>query len=221
MEGHAQKVRRKILRTAMETFEVLSDQGDDVDADESTEEPTEMVPPMPPDPGSKGQKRFAGSFGNLALKITETKSIHSLIVWIRSKNSSMLCNKMDPWARNAPKSEPDVKGCFSVNFLVCSVCQKPEVYQCLPIQASQYDISSEGEDRPSDNSNDGEWWPDEADLNAVTIGNMTINSKPGETDGKRESGAGESVVRRLAKCRFETVKRLSERTTIRVPGGEK
>ena len=41
-----------------------------------------------------------------------------------------------------------------------------------------------------------------ADLNAVTIGNMTTDSKPAETDGKRgryreitvDSGAGESVV---------------------------
>ena len=43
------------------------------------------------------------------------------------------------------------------------------------------------------------WWPDEVDLNTATIGNMTIDSKPGETDGKRgryrefivDSGAGE------------------------------
>ena len=40
------------------------------------------------------------------------------------------------------------------------------------------------------------------DLNAVTIGNVSIDRKPGETDGKRgrcreitvDSGAGESVV---------------------------
>ena len=57
-----------------------------------------------------------------------------------------------------------------MNFLVCSVCQELEVYQRLPIEAPQYDISCEGEDRPSDNFNDGEWWPDEVDLTAVTIG---------------------------------------------------
>ena len=64
------------------------------------------------------------------------------------------------------------------------------------------DISSEGEDRPSDNSTDGEWWLDEVDLNAATIGNMSIDSKPVATDGKRgryrgitvDSSAGESVV---------------------------
>ena len=54
--------------------------------------------------------------------------------------------QMDPWARNAPKSVQ------------------------LPIKAPQYDISSEGEDRPSDDSNDGGWWLDEVDLNAVTVG---------------------------------------------------
>ena len=93
------------------------------------------------------------------------------------------------------------------------------MYQHLPLKAPQYDISSVGEGRPdevqielasSDNSNDGEWWPDEVDLNTVTIGNMSIDSKPVETDGKRgqyreitvDSGARESVVnpRQLAKC---------------------
>ena len=55
---------------------------------------------------------------------------------------------------------------------------------------------------PSDHSNDGEWWPDEVDLNTFTISNMSIDSKLVETDGKRgryreitvDSGAGESVV---------------------------
>ena len=50
--------------------------------------------------------------------------------------------------------------------------------------------------------NDEEWWPHEVDLNTVTIGNMSIDSKPVETDGKRgryreitvDPGAGESVV---------------------------
>ena len=49
--------------------------------------------------------------------------------------------------------------------------------------------------RPSDNSN-------EVDLNAVTIGNMSTDSKPVATDGEGgryreitvDSGAGESVV---------------------------
>ena len=98
-----------------------------------------------------------------------------------------------------------------MNFPVCSVCQKLGVYQHLPIKSSQYDISSEGEGRPDevpievaqgDHSNDEEWWPGEVDLNTVTIGNMSIDSKLVETEGKRgryrettvDSGAGESVL---------------------------
>ena len=71
--------------------------------------------------------------------------------------------------------------------------------------------SSEGESRPdeipkeadpNDNSDDEEWWPDEVELNAVTIGNMSIDNKLVETDGRRgryreitvDSGAAESVV---------------------------
>ena len=135
------------------------------------------------------------------MKITKMKRIHSLIVGMGSKKFDAL-QQMYPWARNAPKSEPDVKGCLSVNFPACSVCQKLGVYQRLPIKAPQYDISSEGEDRPSDKSNDGEWGPDEVDLNAVTIGNMSIDSKLVATDGERgryreitvDSSAGESVV---------------------------
>ena len=118
---------------------------------------------------------------------------------------------MDPWARNAPESVPSVKSGLSVNFLACSVCQKLGVYQYLPIAALQYDTSSEREGRPdevrievapSDKSKDGDWWPDDMDLNTVTIGKMSIDSKPVETGGKRgryreitvDSSAGESVV---------------------------
>ena len=81
------------------------------------------------------------------MKITKTKRIHSLIVGMGSKSTSTPCNKMDPWARNAPKSEPHVKGCLSVNLTACSVCLKLGVYQRLPIKAPQHEISSEGEDR--------------------------------------------------------------------------
>ena len=70
------------------------------------------------------------------------------------------------------------------------------------MKAPQCDISSEEEDRPSDNSNDGEWRPGEVDLNAVTIGNVSIYSKPVATDGERgryreitvDSGAAESLM---------------------------
>ena len=79
-----------------------------------------------------------------------------------------------------------------MNFSVCSVCRKLGEYQHLPIKAPQYDISSQGEDRPdevpievapSDNSNDGEWWLGEVDLNTVTIDNVSIDRKTVEMDG--------------------------------------
>ena len=92
------------------------------------------------------------------------------------------------------------------------MCQKLGVYsQQLPTTAPQCDISSEGEGQPveipeeaapNSNSDDEEWWPNEVELNAVTIGNMSIDSKPVATDSRRgrhreitvDSGAGESVV---------------------------
>ena len=116
------------------------------------------------------------------------------------------------------------------------MCQKLGVCHHLPSKAPQYDISSEGEGRPdevpvevapSDHSNDGEWWPYEADLNTVTIGNMSIDSKLVETDGKRgryreitvDSGAGESVVNPhdWPNVDLKPSKGLCERTTIRGP----
>ena len=111
-----------------------------------------------------------------------------------------------------PTDLESAKGCTSVNFPACSVCQKLGVHsQQLPTTAPQCDISSEGEGQPdeipeeaalSSNSNDEEWWPNEVELNAVTIGNMSIDCKPVTTDGRRgryreitvDSGAGESVV---------------------------
>ena len=63
----------------IESFEVLSDHGDEGDDDGTTNETTEMMPQLPPDSWLK-KTRFAGSFGNLAMKITKTKRIHSLIV---------------------------------------------------------------------------------------------------------------------------------------------
>ena len=30
-----------------------------------------------------------------------------------------------------------------------------------------------------------EWWPEEVDLKTVTMGNMSIDTEPVETDGKR------------------------------------
>ena len=85
------------------SFEVFSDHGDEVEDDESTE----MMPPLPP----------MVSFGNIAMKITKTKRIHFFIVGMGSKSSPTLCKQMDPWARNALKSERDVKGCLSETSL--------------------------------------------------------------------------------------------------------
>ena len=161
------------------SFEVLSDHGDD----ESTYETTDMMPPLIP--GSRGQRRFAGNFGNLAMKIIHDEKDLFLDCWDGKQEQFDALQQMSPWARNAPKSVRAVKGCLSSNFPVCSVCQKLGVYQRLPMKAPQYDISSEGKDRPSDNSNVGEWWLDEVDVNAVTIGNMSIDSKPVATDGER------------------------------------
>ena len=57
------------------SFEVLSDHGDEVH--ESTKETTEMMPPLP----WFKYRRFAGSFGNLAMKITKTKGIRFFDCW--------------------------------------------------------------------------------------------------------------------------------------------
>ena len=154
------------------SFEVLSDHCDEVDGDESKFETTELMPPLPLDSWFKRKETPCGKFRKLG-------------------------NEDDQ-----DEEDPFLDCCFSVNFFVCSVCQKMGVYQRLPIKAPQYDISNEGEDRPSDNSNDGEWRPDEVDLNAVTIGNMSIDSNLVATDGERgryreiavDSIAGESVV---------------------------
>ena len=70
--------------------------------------------------------------------------------WDWKHEQSDVLHRVDPWAQNAPKSVPNVKGCLSVTFPACSVCRKLEVYQHLPIKDPQYDISSEGEGRPDE-----------------------------------------------------------------------
>ena len=111
------------------------------------------------------QRCIARSFGNLAMKIAETKSLHSSIVGIGRMSSQMFCRKCILGHGNAPTSVPNVKSSLSVNFPVCSLFQKLGVSQHLPSKAHQYDISSEGEGRPdevpselapSDHSNEGE-----------------------------------------------------------------
>ena len=183
------------------SYEVLSDHGDEVEDDESTNETTEMMPPLPPDSWFKRTETFCGKFRKRCGEDHQDEENPFLDCGDGKQEQFDALQQVDPWARNAPKSEPDVKGCVPVSFTACSVCQKLGVYQRLPTKAPQYDISSEGEDRPSDISNDGEWGPDEVDLNAVTISNMSIDIKLVATDGQRGwyreiTGAGES--RRLA-----------------------
>ena len=180
------------------SLEVLSDHGDEVDDDESTHEATEMMPPLPPDSWFKRTETLCGMVQKPCNEDHRDEEHPFLDCWDGKQEQFDVLPQMDPWARNAPMPKPDVKGCLLENFPTCSVCQKLGVYQRLQMKAPQYNISSEGEDRPSDNSNDGEWWPDEVDLNAVTIGNMSIDSKPVATDGGRgrypgitvDSGAG-------------------------------
>ena len=90
---------------------------------------------------------------NLAMKIHQDEKDPLLDCLDGKQEQFDALQQMDPWARNAPKFAPDVKDCLSVKFPACSLCQKLGVYQRMPIKAPQYDISSEGEDRPTDNSN--------------------------------------------------------------------
>ena len=205
----------------MESFEVLSDHGDavedDVDVDKFPEEATKIMSPPPPSSWfkktetSKKTEMHCRKFRKLCNGDRRDEESPFFDCWDWKHEQSDALQQVDLWARTAPKSVPSVKSCLSVNFPVCSVCQKLGVYQHLPTKVHQYDFSIEGEGRPdeipalvvpSDHSDDEEWWPDEVDLNTVTIGNMSIDSKPVETDGKRgryreitvDSGAGEQVV---------------------------
>ena len=102
---------------------------------------------------------------------------------------------------------PARRVCLTVNFLVCSVCQKWCVYsQHWPVTVLQYDIPCEGEFRPDEIPIEvapcDECLREEVELNTVVISNMSIDIKSVETDGKRgrhreitvDFGAGESVV---------------------------
>ena len=112
------------------SFEVLSDHGDEMDVDDSTYETTRNdATTCNPIPGSRGQKCFAGSLGNLANEDHQDEEYPFLDCWDGTQEQFDALQQMDPWARNAPKSEPDVKGCFSVNLPVCSVCV-PEAGSC-------------------------------------------------------------------------------------------
>ena len=104
-------------------FEVLSDHGDEVEDDEPTNETTEMMPPLPPGSWFKRTETFCGKFRKPCNEDHQDEEDPSFLCWGGKQEQSDALQQMDPWARNAPKSEPDVKGCLSVNFPACSVCQ--------------------------------------------------------------------------------------------------
>ena len=76
------------------------------------------------------------SLGTIDLRSFEVLSDHGDFEEDGEESSFFNCwdeqsgvlQQADPWARTAPKSVPSAKGCISVNFLVCSVCQKLGVY---------------------------------------------------------------------------------------------
>ena len=106
------------------SFEVSSDHGDDMDGDESTYETTEMMPPPPPDSWFKKTETLFGKFRKPCNEDHRDEEDPFHDCWD---------GKQETVRRFAAKSVPDVKGCFSANFPVCSVCQKLGVYQRLPI----------------------------------------------------------------------------------------
>ena len=71
---------------------------------------------------------------------------------------SGILQQADPWAQKAPKSVSGAKSCQSVNFPVCSVCQKLGVYsQQLPITAQQYAPVREKVDLTNSRGTRSEW----------------------------------------------------------------
>ena len=201
-------------------------------------ETTEMMPPLPPDSSFERTETLCGKFRKPGNEDHRDEEDLFIDCWDGKQEQFDALQQMDPWARNAPKSVPDVKSCLSVNFPVGSVCQKLGVHsQQLPTTPLQNEMSSKGEGQPDEileeaapnsNSNDEEWWPDEVELNAVTIDNISIDSEPVETDGRRgryreitvDSGAGEAVVNPDDWPDVD-VKGSVKRTRYVGPGGEK
>ena len=113
------------------------------------------MPPLPPaswfktTETSKHTEMYCGRFRKLCNGDRRDEESPFFDCWDWKHEQSVL-QQVDPGARNAPKSVPSVKSCFSVNFPVCSVCQKLGVYQHLPSKVPQYDISSEAEGRPDE-----------------------------------------------------------------------
>ena len=79
------------------SFEVLSVLGDEED-DEPANETTEMMPPLPLGLWFKRTDTFCEKFRK------PCNEDH------QDEEQSDALQQMDPWARNTPKSEPDVEG---------------------------------------------------------------------------------------------------------------
>ena len=86
----------------------FEDHGKEVDVDDSTCETTETMPP---------------------LQDHRDEEYPFLDCWDGKQEQFDALQQVDLWARNAPKSEPDVKGCLTVSLPVCSVCQKLDIFQ--------------------------------------------------------------------------------------------
>ena len=129
------------------SFEVLPDHGDaedDGEVDELFEDATGIMPLPPPAFWSKNtetsnrDERHCRKFTKPCNGDCPDEESPFFNYWDGKHEQSDALQQMDPWA---PKSVPNVKSCLSVNFPVCSVCQKLGVYQHLPIEAPQYDVS--------------------------------------------------------------------------------
>ena len=126
---------------------------DDGDVDEFLQAATGIVSPPPPaswfknTETSKQNEMHCRKFRKPCNGDRRDEESPFFDCWDGKHEQSDVVQQVDPWARNAPKSVPSVKSCLSVNFTVCSVCQKLGVYQDLPSKASQYDISIAGEGR--------------------------------------------------------------------------
>ena len=107
------------------SFEVLSDHGDtaddEVEVDDSTDETTEMMPPLPPDSWFKKTEMLCGKFPKPCNGDHRDEEYPFFDCWDRKPEQSDVVQHVDPWARNAPKSVPNVKGCLSVE-LSCLFC---------------------------------------------------------------------------------------------------
>ena len=99
-------------------------------------ETTELMPPQPHYSWYKRTETLCGKFRKPGTEDYRDEEDPFLDCWDGKQEQFDALQQMDPWARNAPKSVPDVKGCLSG--------QKLGVYQRPPIKAPQYDISNEG-----------------------------------------------------------------------------